>query len=288
MQQFIEHLTYFEDARESTVAGYRERLKQFHEWLAEAERQVDDPLAWRDYWVSLKQRDLSSYTQRGHYYILARYGDWLVTRGVLDRNLMRSIRAPRLPKNAFPKAATVRDIERIIEAAKKPRDRAVVLFMRDTGCRASEVIGMRWGDVDLEPGTVIITGKGNKQRKVFMVPITMGAITAYRGTLTYEQCTPAAPVWWSLHRPPDHPTHPLTTRGLSWLLKRLGKTVKAKGPVNPHAWRHAFGRDTTKAGIPTAILRDLMGHSDIKVTQIYTSFDDDDLREAHRKYSPLR
>jgi site-specific recombinase XerD len=288
MQQFIEHLTYIEDARKSTVEGYRKRLGQFHGWLAGNERQINDLSAWREYWAGLKERSLSPYTRRGHYYILARYGDWLVDQGVLDGNPMRRIKAPKLPQNALPKAAHPGDIQRIIEAARLPRDRAIVLFIRDTGCRASEVIGMRWRDVDLETGTVAVTGKGDKHRKVFILPVIGGAISVYRETLAGEQRAPDAPVWWSLHRPPDHPTHPLTTRGLAWLLKRLGRAVKAKGPVNPHAWRHAFGRDTTKAGIPTVILRDLMGHSDIKTTQIYTSFDDEDLREAHRKYSPLR
>jgi site-specific recombinase XerD len=56
---------------------------------------------------------------------------------------------------------------------------------------------------------------------------------------------------------------------------------------NPHSWRHAFGRDTTLAGLPTATLQGLMGHSSIVVTEIYARFKTNDLQAAHARFTPL-
>jgi integrase/recombinase XerD len=72
------------------------------------------------------------------------------------------------------------------------------------------------------------------------------------------------------------------------IFKRLAEKVDIGDEnFNPHAWRHAFGRDTTIAGIPTTLLQDLMGHSSIEVTKIYTQFNNAELQEAHDRYSPV-
>ncbi len=80
----------------------------------------------------------------------------------------------------------------------------------------------------------------------------------------------------------------MTYEGLYKIFKRLADTAGVDDQIfNPHVWRHAFGRDTIKAGIPTTQLQDLLGHSNIEVTKIYARFDDTDLQEAHDQYSPV-
>jgi site-specific recombinase XerD len=113
---------------------------------------------------------------------------------------------------------------------------------------------------------------------VFFKPVTGKALADYRETVPHKA---DAPVWWGRKGP-------LTYEGLYKVFKRLADTAGLDEQIfNPHAWRHAFGRDTTKAGIPTAQLQDLLGHSSIEVTKIYARFDDTDLQEAHDQYSPV-
>lgn len=124
----------------------------------------------------------------------------------------------------------------------------------------------------------IAQGKGNKQRKFFFKPITRRALKSYRESVPYKKTDP---VWWG-HR------EPLGYDGLYKIFKRLAERVDIGDEnFNPHAWRHAFGRDTTMAGIPTAQLQDLMGHCSIEVTKIYNQFDSDELQDAHDRYSPV-
>lgn len=153
-----------------------------------------------------------------------------------------------------------------------------MLFFRDTGCRATEAVTLTWGDIQLDKRQAITQGKGNKQRKFFFKLVTRRALKSYRESVPHKKTDP---VWWG-HQ------GPLSYEGLYKIFKRLAEKADIGDEnFNPHAWRHAFGRDTTMAGIPTAQLQDLMGHGSIEVTKIYTQFDDDELQEAHDRYSPI-
>jgi site-specific recombinase XerD len=78
----------------------------------------------------------------------------------------------------------------------------------------------------------------------------------------------------------------MSCHGLNHVFYRLGRWAEITGPHSPHSLRHAFGRDTHRKGAPTAVVQDLMGHSSIRVTKIYSRFDDEDLKAAHNQYSP--
>jgi site-specific recombinase XerD len=123
-----------------------------------------------------------------------------------------------------------------------------------------------------------VVGEGKKMRVLFLQPVTCQALNTYGKTVPNK---PDDPVWWGRQGP-------LTYRGLYHLFKRLALRAGIDdGAISPHAWRHAFGRDATINGIPTAQLQDLMGYSSIDVTKIYTQFDTDELKEAHARYSPV-
>jgi len=170
----------------------------------------------------------------------------------------------------------------LIEATQHPRDLALLIFMRDTGTRAIEPLNLTWNDINFEAKHATILGKGNKTRVAFLEDITITALLRYRQSLRQERRIPSAPVWWG-------DKGPLTYNGLYKIFSRLAENagIKDEALYNPHAWRHAFGRDTTLAGMPTAILQDLMGHASLDVTKIYSMFDTADLQMEHTKYSPL-
>ncbi|MCB0207682.1 MAG: tyrosine-type recombinase/integrase [Anaerolineae bacterium] len=278
--ELLKYLEINEDRKAHTREGYRLRVGQFCDWLDQhPDHDPADAQVWLDYYGELKSRDLSPYTVKGHYHILVRFGRWLLERGYLREQPLADVRPPALPKNKKPKAITEAHINTLIEAAESPRDRAVLLFFRDTGCRAAEAVGLTWGDVQIDEGEAQVTGKGNKSRPLFFKPITGEALKLYRAGLKHSK--PADPVWWG-HQ------GPLSYQGIYLIFKRLAeKTGLIDEVFNPHAWRHAFGRDTTKRGIPTATLSDLMGHTTTDVTKIYTTFNTDELKAAHHRYSPV-
>jgi site-specific recombinase XerD len=101
----------------------------------------------------------------------------------------------------------------------------------------------------------------------------------YRETLKEHQQT--GHVWWGRQGP-------LTYSGMYQIFARTAKQTSLHSKkFNPHAWRHAFGRDATKNGMPTAILQKVLGHESVETTQIYIGPDEETIRQAHHKYSPI-
>lgn len=153
-----------------------------------------------------------------------------------------------------------------------------MLFLRDTGCRASESIGLRWGQIDLERRIARLQeSKTNTERWLFFIEPTAQALATYRKTVPHK---PDDPVWWGEQGP-------LTYSGLYGVFKRLAKK-SGVSRFNPHSWRHAYGRDASLAGMPTTVLQDVLGHEDLNQTAHYSRFDVTRLQTAHDRYSPLR
>lgn len=281
VEEFVDYLDINESRAENTLKGYRKRLGQFIEWLKRNEANPAEVRVWVAYYASLKRRQLSVYTCKGHYHILNRYGKWLEEKRCLPVNPMREVEPPVLPKERLPKAIYQEHIAAMLREAKTVRDRAILLFFRDTGCRAAEALSLTWGDVNLEAGKARVVGKGNKERWLYFKGVTRRALERYRETVSHKK---SDPVWWSNQKGGGA----LTYDGLYKLFQRLAERVDVgDGNFNPHAWRHAFGRDTTRAGIPTAQLQELLGHTSIEVTKVYATFNDFELQEAHDRYSPV-
>ena len=277
--EFVEYLEICEDRKENTLKDYRKRLGQFTDWLRQNPKyHPADSGTWIVYYATLKRRNLSVYTRKGHYHILNRFGAWLFKKGYLYAHPMIEVSSPELPKDREPKAIFREHIRAMLAAADNHRDRTILLFFRDTGCRATEAISLTWGDIQLDERKAITQGKGDKERKFFFKAVTRQALKRYRESVPHNKTDP---VWWGTQGP-------LSYDGLYKIFKRLAEKVDIGDEnFNPHAWRHAFGRDTTIAGIPTAQLQDLMGHCSIEVTKVYTQFDNAELQQTHDRYSPV-
>lgn len=275
---FLTYKEIDENRRRTTLTDYQRRLGLFAAWLADQGRDPMQASDWRGYYASLKARGLAALSIRNHYRCLSIFADWLVNRGVIPVNPLAGITPPKPTKNQLPKAISFADIRSMLSAASSIRDRALLLFFWDTGCRAGEAASLRWGDVHPGEGTAYVTGKGDKARLLAFTPeITGKLLLGYRETVPHRKNDP---VWWGK-------AGPLTYSGIYQIFKRAAKKAEGDSNFNPHAWRHAFGRDATVNGMPTGILQRVLGHEDIETTKIYLGFSQEDIREAHRRYSPV-
>jgi len=281
LAEFLIYLEINENRKPNTLTGYRNRCGQFLEWLIRAGWYIDEPDAWPAYWADLKRRDYSPYTLRGHYRVLHRFGRWLYENGHLPAQPLADVLCPPVPKNKPPKAITQDHIERMLAVAEDARDKAILMFFRDTACRAHEAVALKWRDVHLSEGKASVIGKGDKARFLFFKPATRQALEIYRRSLD-GRAGPNEAVWQG-HQ------GPLTYQGLYMLFKRIAHRAGIEDSAfSPHAWRHAFGRDATINGMPTAQLQDVLGHSRMETTKIYAQFDTDELQQAHNRYSPVK
>jgi integrase/recombinase XerC len=213
-----------------------------------------------------------------------RFFAWCVEREYLAVSPARFLtnRRPVRPL-ANSKAATADEVSAILSAARyKPRDWAIVLLLAQSGARASEVAGLRLDEVSLEENFAIITGKGDKRRRILFGPETSAAI---RDWLAFRPLDAEHDYVFTSTR--GH--GPLDAQGISQIIRRLCAVARLDRALGAHAFRHFVGMTLAREKTPLPVIQEYLGHSDSQITAQYLrSIDDEDLRTAQRKLSLTR
>lgn len=168
---------------------------------------------------------------------------------------------------------------RLVKHAGGRRDRAIVLCLLDTGCRASEFVALSVGDVDTAAGAVMVRrGKGGKDRTVYLGVQARKALLRYLATR--QAPAPSLPLWVTIRG------GRLTREGLRTLLRRLGERAEVEH-CHPHTFRRTFALWSLRAGMNIYALRVLMGHADLAMLRRYLALVETDLQDAHRRHGPV-
>lgn len=197
------------------------------------------------------------------------------------KNPIRKIKTPRLDVQPLTPVG-LDDVQRLIETCNAPdilsqRDKAIFMFLLDTGVRAFELCAMELIDLDIVAGQAIIPrGKGGKPRMICFGKKTRKALRSY----LRERRDDCQAVWVT-----NNGTR-LTYWGLNQLLRR--RSVEA-GIDKPglHDFRRAFALNCLRGGMDVYSLQKLMGHADLQVLRRYLAQTNDDLKEAHAKAGPV-
>lgn len=226
---------------------------------------------------------LSLHTIHGHLRALRTFFKWCADEYHLPADPMKRIQLPRLA-NDQPKAATLDDLERLLGAATgttATRDRAILLFLADTGCRAGGLLSLTLGNLDLRKRRALLHEKGEKYRTVCFTDTTATAISLWLAS----RPTSAEDYLFCVLTPGRRGS-PLTLGGLHSMIHRLAKRAGVTGRVNPHAFRHMFGCLWQGDAKTLSIL---MGHSDVATTlRYYVRPDMDEISAKHGQFSPVR
>jgi integrase/recombinase XerD len=274
----------------NTLAAYRSDIARFARWRKEhapgrlAALDVADLAGYVDY---LGRRGLAPSSVGRNLASLSTFFRFLIFDGKLSENVARLLVAPvvwdRLPTVLGPQA-----VERLLAAPSAEtrlgrRDRAALETLYATGCRASEVVGLKPADLDLERGMARCVGKGDKER---IVPLGANARTALRDYL--ERDRPAL-----VARRPESASifvsrsgRPLSRVGLWRIVKTHARAAGLKGSVSPHTLRHSFATHLLAGGADLRAVQEMLGHASIATTQIYTRVELSRLREVHGKFHP--
>jgi len=224
---------------------------------------------------------LSIATIHGCIRSLKRFFSWLEKEGIIFDNPTARLRLPKLP-DRVPKGIAPSDFRKLLASCngsetRELRDRAILLFLADTGCRAGEVCSLKVRDLNLDEGIAIVKGKGRKERMVAMSQRTCEALKAY---LKVRPEGKGEEVFIGQRGP-------LTVSGLGQVMRRLKKKAGVSGPCNPHSFRHSFAREWLMSGGDMASLSELLGHADIETTKMYSVFRMRDLKAKHNRHSPV-
>ncbi|WP_459711935.1 site-specific tyrosine recombinase XerD [Actinophytocola sp. KF-1] len=207
-----------------------------------------------------------------------------VREGIVDLDPAREVKPPSTPRR-LPKALPVDDVLRLLEAPAPDalRDRALLEVLYSTGARISEAVGLDLDDIDTAERTVLLDGKGGKQR---LVPIGRPALDALDAYLVR-----ARPALAAAGR--GTPAVFLNVRGgrlsrqSAWqTLKVAAERAGLTASVSPHTLRHSFATHLLEGGADVRVVQELLGHASVTTTQIYTLVTVTTLREVYATAHP--
>lgn len=276
---FIKNLLWFLEHRKLEGCGSYE-LKQFFVYISSGHEEPGGrwgnsqltkpvrPITIKDYFVTLR--------------VMFR---WFVEDGALDFDPMDGITKPKVQTEQI-RPFSPDQITALLEAAKRSthalRDEAIVLFLLDTGLRASELCNLKQGDVDLIGRRCVVLGKGNKQRAVYFGRTAGRALTNYLRRLPQG---PELPVFRTGRG--ENKKEPFQRNGLQQLIERLGKVAELSAVrCSPHTFRHTFAVEFLRAGGNVFSLKELMGHTTLHMTNKYVALAQADIENQHRQFSP--
>ena len=212
--------------------------------------------------------------------------NWIVSDESLDESPMASVAAPiNRPDQVAP--FTVEQVDRLLEAARKTksskRDLAILHLLLDTGMRVSELCALKMRDVDLISYQVRVQGKGDKERSVAFGRYTRKALWDYLRDADREPHDP-----FFVAEGGQQTGEALTRNGVYLMFRRLGKTANIDSTrCSPHTARHTFAIQFLRNGGNQFTLMVMLGHTDVKQTNIYVQIAQADVTAQHRLYSPM-
>jgi integrase/recombinase XerD len=224
----------------------------------------------------------------------------LLEHGVLERDPTRTLKLRRLSR-ALPRTLGAKEIDLLLDAIdlgtlRGLRDRAMLEIAYGCGLRVSELVALRLNQIDLAAKVVIVFGKGGKER---IVPIGGAALRALRAYLAARQ--KAAQTQLSsgksrggvaaMVRPNSAAFisrlgRPMTRQGFFKGLRGWASSDERLAWISPHTLRHCFATHLLEGGADLRAVQEMLGHSDISTTQLYTHLSRSHLRKVHRTYHP--
>jgi integrase/recombinase XerD len=268
-----------------TVEAYRRDLTDFARWLGGAPGAATTGQL-ESYVAQMRADGLAATTIARRVAALRSFFRHQMLLGARADNPAAELELPRR-RRALPKTLSPGEAERLIEASvgttpRSMRDSALVELLYGAGLRVSECVGLERAGVDLDQRLVRVVGKGNKER---IVPVGRSAVEALRRYLSRGR-----PYLDRRYRPElflNAKGGPLTRAGAFLILRKLaGKAGLEPERVHPHLLRHSFATHLLEGGADLRSVQEMLGHSDLATTEVYTHVTDRRRREAYFQAHP--
>ncbi|MGD8440498.1 MAG: tyrosine recombinase [Holophagae bacterium] len=286
---FAEHLEFERNLAPATLIAYRREIARFVDYVSAGCNGPDQvrPADVRGFVAELWQRRLAPQSQERALSSVRTYFAFLLDEGVVSANPAVAVPLPRRSKRQ-PEVVSRYDIEDLLsgfdDSPAGRRDLAIVELLYGAGLRVGELVGLDLDDISLDDRMLRVRGKGRKER---LVPFGRRAADAIRAYL------PQRAGWRRQSDGVDTPAlfvnqrgGRLTDRSVRRVLDRAVQRTADLHRLHPHALRHAFATHLLEAGMDLRAIQELLGHSSLATTQMYTGVDLAHLLAVYRKSHP--
>ena len=288
IQAYENYLTKVKQASANTISSYMRDIRQFSNWL-KITQEVDVIDASQqnisDYLFHLEGEGKTGATVSRNLASLKNFYSYVVSSGFLEKTPVTAVRINRGEKK-LPQILTSREIELLLAQpacidAKGYRDKAMLEVMYATGIRVSELIALNIDDVNLELGIVKCNGV-RKSRAIPLYPAALKALSVYVRDVRLSML--ADPAEQALFVNVGGVR--MSRQGFWKILKHYQATAHIEKEITPHTLRHSFAVHLLENGADVSSLQELMGHSDISSTQMYTHMINQKIKSVYEKCHP--
>jgi integrase/recombinase XerC len=288
---FLGYLQFEKRYSSHTLIAYEEDLQQFftylHEQFSMPEPALNDiaPAFIRSWLASLKEAKNSAKTINRKISSLKSFFKYHLRTGQLEQSPMTTIVSPKIPRR-LPVYVEQKDTHTLFQHVEFPddwsgkTDRLILLIFYNTGMRLSELVNLKENQVNAAANTIKVLGKGNKERVIPVSPALIKEINEYmtlKNTLTSPD---------RVYLLVNEKGRKLYAKYLYYAVKKYLSLVTTIDKKSPHVLRHTFATHLTNNGADLNAVKELLGHSSLAATQIYTHNTIEKLKDIYKKAHP--
>ena len=288
IEDYLTYIKLEKKLSKNTIENYRLDLESYKLFLFK--KKIDDPNKItleliNEYLNKLSKDGLNPRSIRRHVTTIKEFHKYLVKVKKVKTDVSLNIDSIKITKK-LPVIISHEDMEHILDIdlnnAFKYRDKAMLELMYGSGLRVSELVNLTIYNIDLENDIILVEGKGSKERIVPLNKYSKESVINYlevRPSLIKKQNKTEDKLFLNNHG------KCLTRHGFNYILKNILKDNNISNNITPHSLRHTFATDLLNNGADLRSIQELLGHSDITTTRIYTHVANNKLKEDYIKYN---
>jgi integrase/recombinase XerD len=289
IDSFLNYLSVERGLARNTITSYREDLNYYLDFIAGCHIDALSKINKQDisnFMLNQRDKGIAANSIARRLAAIRMFHRFLARERIVKSDPSNLIDSPKLWKK-IPDTLTLNEVETLlaqpdIRAKQGIRDRAILEVLYATGMRVSEAVNLKTDNVNLEIGFLRCIGKGNKER---VIPLGKKAIAAIRRylestrpqLLKNRQCE-----FLFVSRLGKK----ISRQSLWKIIRRYARLARIKKPMRPHILRHSFATHLLERGADLRSVQEMLGHSNISTTQIYTHVNRDRLKTVHKMFHP--
>lgn len=297
LQSFLDYLAVEKGLAVNTLLAYRQDLAKYgdylrrHRWIslksssaAAALARITRPVIM-EFLFSEKRKNAASSSIARRLVAIKLFHRFLMKEGAIPEDVTSVLDSPKTWRK-LPRFLTYDEMLKILESPNLRRqdgirDRAILELFYATGMRVSELASLKVEDLNLEAGFLKCVGKGSKERIIPVGRKCKEALERYLARARIESAPGSQPFLF-----PGQGGGGMRRETFWQIIRRYARRAGISKKISPHTLRHSFATHLLERGADLRVVQELLGHSDIATTQVYTHVDRDRLKSVHEKYHP--
>ena len=284
IDSFLDYLLIEKKYSINTINSYRNDLNIFREFMPDDLNKINFKKL-REYLKYLKDLKLSEKSIAHNITVLRSFYKYLMIEKIVSVNPIALIELPKI-KKTIPNVLSYEEINKLLDIKitdkYSARNKAMLELMYASGLRVSELINVKISDIDLENAIIRTIGKGDKERIIPLGDYAICAIKIYMDGYRESLLINGVNDYLFIN---NH-GNKMTRVGFFKIIKKLAREKDIKTNFSPHTLRHSFATHLLDAGADLRSIQELLGHSDIKTTQIYTHVSREKIRQDYENFHP--